>query len=151
MEVVLLIKSLLGLVSILAILIFFLFYVPKKRKEKREQEEKRAQNHPKRKAILDYPSFKDLVKIVKNRESTAEDLSDALNLIIEHYGEIPPKLGIRAHPEFTAYAELIIRICRHPNTNKNIIVKFDRDLEKKNPAYKKEINDFLTKGLNSRG
>ncbi len=148
MDITLLIQSFLGLVAILAVLIFFLFYVPKQKKEK---EKKKIEERPKSSAVIDYPSFKELVKIVKNKDSTAEDLSDALSLIIEHYGVIPPKLGVRTHPEFTAYAEIIIRICRHPNTNKNIIVKFDRDLEKKNPEYKKEINDFLTKGLNSRG
>jgi chromatin segregation and condensation protein Rec8/ScpA/Scc1 (kleisin family) len=148
MEITLLIESFLGLVAVLAVLIFFLFYVPRKRKEKAKREEV---SKPPVKRVIEYPSFKELVKIVKNRESSTDDLIEALNLIIEHYGVIPPKLGIRTHPEFTTYAEIIVRICRHPNTNKNIIVKFDRDLEQKNPAYKKEINDFLTKGLNSRG
>jgi len=148
MDITLLIQSFLGLVAILAVLIFFLFYMPRKRKER---EKKKIVPKAKSKSVIDYPSFEDLVKIVKTKTSTAEDLADALNLIIEHYGTIPAKLGIRTHPEFTAYAELVMRVCRHPNTNKNIIVKFDRDLEKKNPEYKKEINDFLTKGLNSRG
>jgi hypothetical protein len=148
MSIPFLIQSFLILVVVLAVLIFFLFYIPKKKKEK---EKKKLINKSKSNNAFEYPSFKSLVKIVKNKESSSEELVDALALIIKHYGVIPAKLGIRTHPEFTTYAELIMRICRHPNTTKDLIVQFDRELERKNPQYKKEINDFLTKGLNSRG
>ena len=61
------------------------------------------------------------------------------------------KLGIRAHPESDVYMDIIFKLCRHKNTNKNIILAFMKQLEKSNPEYKKEINDAMMRGLNSRG
>jgi len=57
---------------------------------------------------------------------------------------------MRAHPDFDIYMEILFTICRHPNTNKDIVIKFDRELGRLNPEYKKEINEAITKGLNSR-
>jgi hypothetical protein len=42
-------------------------------------------------------------------------------------------------------------LCHHTNTKKDIILKFDRELEKRNPEYKLELEDSLTKGLDTRG
>jgi hypothetical protein len=72
-------------------------------------------------------------------------------MILKYYGHIHEKLGIRSHPDFDIYMEILIIICRHPNTNKDIIIKFDKELTRLNPSYKAEINEALTKGLNSRG
>jgi hypothetical protein len=47
--------------------------------------------------------------------------------------------------------DILFAICRHPNTNKDIIINFDKELEHLNPEYKKEINEAIAKGLNSRG
>jgi len=58
---------------------------------------------------------------------------------------------MRAHPKFEIYSELILRICHHPNTTKEIILKLDRELERLNPEYKMELEDSLTKGLDTRG
>lgn len=71
--------------------------------------------------------------------------------MLKYYGNIHPKLGIRTHPDFDAYAEILFTIARHKNINKNLIIAFDQELEKRNPAYKKEIYEMLMKGLNSRG
>ena len=91
-----------------------------------------------------------LKKIIKNKKSSASQLSEALDLIIKYHGEIHPKLGIRAHPEFDHYMEIIIRLCRHPRADSKMVVKFDKELRAKNPDYEKDINDAITKGLNSR-
>ena len=146
MEITLLIKSFLGLVLLLAVLIFFLLYIPKKQKiiKKKKQEIQESKKS-------DTPSFVALLGVIKNRASTSEELKEALNLILKYYGTIHPKLGLRPHPDFDIYGEVLLRICRHPNTNKNIILDFDKALEAKNEDYKKDINDFITKGLNSRG
>ncbi len=74
-----------------------------------------------------------------------------MDLVLKSHGNIHKKLGIRAHPDFDIYMEMLIVVCRHPNTNKNIIIDFDKELLKLNPQYKAEINDAITKGLNSRG
>ena len=60
------------------------------------------------------------------------------------------KTAGRSHTDFDIYMDILFTICRHPNTNKNIIIKFDRQLTNENPEYKADINDAITKGLNSR-
>jgi len=46
---------------------------------------------------------------------------------------------------------ILFAICLHPNTNKNIILSFNKELVRLNPKYKVEINGAISKGLNSRG
>ncbi|WP_294967159.1 hypothetical protein [Sulfurimonas sp.] len=147
MEITLLIKSILGLVVILAILIFLLFFSSKQKKQAQKAEANKAsftqRNSPN--TSLDY-----LVSIVKNKKSTTKELKEALDLVLKHHGRVHEKLGMRSHPDFDVYKDLLFRICRHPNTNKDIVVKFDRELGRLNPDYKKDINEAVTKGLNSR-
>ena len=76
---------------------------------------------------------------------------EAVDLIIQYYGKIPKKLGMRANHKFEIYSELLLRICHHPNTNTAIVLKLDKELERLNPEYKLEISDSLEKGLNTRG
>jgi hypothetical protein len=146
MEPELIIKSIMGLVVVLAILMFFLFFEPKKGDTKRSDSFKstEADSHEK-------PDLKSLVHVIKNRKSDADELKKALGLIIKYYGTINKKLGIRPHPDLYIYMDILFAICRHPNTNKDIILEFDKDLEHLNPEYKKEINEAIAKGLNSRG
>lgn len=144
MDIVLLIKSIIGLVLILGVLIFFLLYSPKKKIEKEKELKQEETKHSK----TDMPS---LLEVIKNKNSTTEELKEALDLVIKHHGTIHPKLGLRAHPDFDIYGEIIIRLCRHPNTNKNLILDFERALEKKNEDYVRDINEYLEKGLNSIG
>ena len=146
MDMILLLKSFFGLIIILAILIFLLMYKPKKLAIK-----KKVLKEKKKRFGDDYQTLEELVDIIRDRKSTAEELQVALDLIIKHHGTIHPKLGVRPHPDFNLYGEVVLRICRHPNTNKNLIVKFDKELTSRNEEYKKDISDFLTKGLDSRG
>lgn len=145
MDITLLLKSFAGLVFVLAVLIYFLFHNPKVKEEKRKLEKAKKEEGREK------TSLPHLLGIIKNKKSTKEELKSALDLIIQNHGTIHPKLGLRPHPDFDVYGEILLRICRHPNTNKNLILDFDRALEKKNEEYKKDINDFLSKGLNSRG
>ncbi len=144
MEINFLLELIIGLVIILALLLYFLLYTPKKKKKqvlKKPQPSKRAS----------IPTLKALVAIIKDKKTTTEELSDTIDSILKHYGTIHPKLGVRIHPDFKIYGAIMLRICHHPNTNKKIILKFDKELRVKNPAYTQEINDFLTKGLDTRG
>ena len=144
MDIVILIKSAAGLLVILAVLVFFTIGLPKAKQKKVKV--KPTPSKPKVNYDLSH-----LRSIIKNKKSTAKELKDALDLVLKYHGTIHPKLGMRAHPDFDVYMEILITICRHPNTNKDVIVKFDIALEKKNPEYKIEINKALSKGLNSRG
>ena len=103
--------------------------------------------HPEEKIAHDFESLK---MIIKNKKSSAKELEAALSLILKHYGSIHPKLGIRVHPDFDKYMEVIIRLCHHPRVTSKMVVSFDKELRKKNPEYEKDINDAITKGLNSR-
>jgi len=145
-DIILLAKSFIGLVAILGILVFLLFYKPSKA-EKKQKEVKKAPT----KKYDAYESLEDLVAVIRNRKSSTKELQVALDKVIKYHGTIHKKLGVRLHPDFNLYGEILLRICRHPHTNKDLILNFDRELEKKNPDYVKDINDFLTKGLNSRG
>ncbi len=147
MDIVLLIKSIVGLVVILGILVTLFLYVSgNKKKEPKPQKKNTKPIKPRVKHEL-----KDLLAVIRNKKSTTEELAEALELVIKYHGKIHPKLGLRCHPDFDIYSEILLRICRHPNTDKDIIIKFDKALEKLNPEYVREINDSLTKGLNSRG
>lgn len=146
MDIVLLVKSIAGLSVILVILLALFLYSPKKKAKKSVKKSYTTPTPPQPKT-----DWTTILSIVRKRESTTEELQEALNLILKYHGTIPKKLGIRVNPEFDKYSEVLLRICRHPNTNKNLIVDFDKELERRNPEYIKEINDALTKGLNSRG
>jgi hypothetical protein len=148
MEITLLIKLIAGLVAILGFLLFLFFYSKKSKTQKKSLKKKSKKGSSKRE---EQPKFKDLMAVIRDKNATTQELSDALDALLKYYGKIPAKLGIRTHPEFYAYAEILLRICRHKNINKELIVYFDKELEKRNPDYIREINDALMKGLNSRG
>jgi len=144
-EITLLIKSVIGLILILSFLLFLLFYAKKAK-------------HKKVKKTIVSPTtievnntLESLLAIIKNKETSSVELKAALDLVLKYYGHIHKKLGVRSHPDFDIYMDIIFTICRHPNTNKDIIVGFDRSLTKLNPEYMPDINNALTKGLNSRG
>jgi len=141
------VQSFLGLVAILGILIWLFFYSPKK-SVIQEKIIKKKKSTPR---VDDYRPLEALLEVIKNKKSSREELKEALDLVLKHHGTIHPKLGARTHPDFNIYGEIVFRICRHPNTDKDLIINFDKELEKRNEAYKRDINDFLTKGLNSRG
>jgi len=146
MDIVLLIKSIISLIAILGILIFLLFYLSS---SKNKEVKKPKKIHIKKR--IPQPELRELLEVIRNKQATTKALEKALDSIIKYYGKIHPKLGLRVHPDFKIYSEIILRICHHPNTTKEIIIKFDKEIEKLNPEYKREINDSLTKGLNSRG
>lgn len=158
METEFIIKAIIGLIIVLAILIFLLFLEPgrdAKSKPKRQtvpevQKESKNESQEETSTSVNTDLFH-LVNIIKNRRSNEDTLSEALELIIKHHGKVHKKLGLRPHPDFDTYIDILFTICRHPNANKDMIITFDRELEKLNPEYKKEINEAIAKGLNSRG
>ncbi|MDD5157904.1 hypothetical protein [Sulfurimonas sp.] len=145
----LIIYMILGLVVVLAFLMLLLFLSPKKGAVAEQNSNQVSKNYEPKiitRTDLDY-----LLGVIKNKGTTTKELATVLDLVIKHHGVIAKKLGIRAHPDFDIYVDIILTICRHKNTNKNIVVKFDKELVALNPDYKEEINDAITKGLNSRG
>lgn len=147
MEADIVIEIVIGLVLALAALIFLLFLEPKGKKSKLsgQQEAQSDGTH------FDKAELYSLMSIIKDRKTDSQKLSDTLELVIKHYGRVHKKLGLRPHPDFDLYTDILFTICRHPNATKDIILEFDRELTKLNPEYKKEINEAIAKGLNSRG
>jgi len=146
MDITLLIKSIATLSGALGILILLYFYLSHANKPQKKKASKKIQH------IREVqPDLNTLLEIIKDKKSTTLELKEAVDLIVKYYGKIPKKLGMRAHPKFEIYSELILRICHHPNTTKEIILKLDRELERLNPEYKMELEDSLTKGLDTRG
>ncbi len=145
MELTLLIQSAMGLLVILGLLVFMLVLAPK---SKKKEVAKKALQEQKVKLRTDLEFLR---TIVKNRKSTADELKEALDLVLKYHGKIPKKLGIRSHPESQIYMDILFTICRHPNANKDIIVDFDKELGRLNTDYKKDLNDAMMRGLNSRG
>lgn len=158
METEFIIKAIIGLIIVLAILIFLLFLEPNKdaKGEQKQQSAPEVKKESKEERKEEDVSSVNtdlfhLVDVIKNRRSNAHTLSEALELVIKHHGRVHKKLGLRPHPDFDTYIDILFTICRHPNANKDMIITFDRELERLNPEYKKEINEAIAKGLNSRG
>ena len=147
MELTLLIQSAMGLLVLLGLLVFMLVLTPKSKK----QESPKAKKVVQEQKVKSRTDLEFLRAIIKNRKSTAQELKEAIDLVIKHHGKIPKKLGLRSHPESQVYMDILFNVCRHPNANKDIIVKFDKELGRLNQDYKKDLNEAMMRGLNSRG
>jgi hypothetical protein len=126
MDVIFYIKLIAALALFLTMLVLLLFYKPQKKEQKKQKKDIKVIKVEKQ------YSLNEILTIVKKKESTSKELGDAISYLVKHYVKIHPKLGLRAHPDFDIYSEIILRICRHPNTNKDIILLLDRELEKHN-------------------
>lgn len=146
MDLTLLIQSAIGLLIILAILVFLLVLSFKSKKKNVVEVKQKKPSVERENRDLEY-----LKSILKKKKTSTKDLKNTLDLIIKDYGTIHKKLGTRTHPDFDIYMNILVTICRHPNINKDIILQFDKELQKLNPEYKPQINDAISKGLTSRG
>ncbi|QOP42501.1 hypothetical protein FJR45_00430 [Sulfurimonas sediminis] len=146
MDIALLIKSLAALSGALGLLILLYLYFFHAKKTKKKGVLKKHLHVREAK-----PDFNTLLEVIKDKKATTSELREAVDLLLKYYGKIPKKLGLRAHPEFEKYSELILRICHHPNVTKDIILKLDKELHRRNPEYALELDDSLTKGLDTRG
>ncbi|QOY53392.1 hypothetical protein HUE88_00230 [Candidatus Sulfurimonas baltica] len=153
METELIVESIMGLVAVLAFLVFLLFFIPndEKREREKKREEEKVSSAPELSSQVKMPTdLESLRLIIKDKESSTQTLGEALDLVIKYHGTVHTKLGIRAHPDFDVYADILFTLCRHRNASKDIILKFDKALARLNPDYKEDINEAVTKGLNSR-
>ena len=82
-----------------------------------------------------------LCTTIKDKSISSQKLQSTLDMILQEYGEIK---------DISIYIDILLRITNHPQTNKNIIISFDKALSKRNPKYKQEISQAVTDGLNAR-
>ena len=144
MEMALLLKSIMGLSVLLAILVVFLYFPFGEKKKKQKKEVKAAREKPN--TDLEY-----IRSVVKEKKSSLEEITKVLDVLLKYKGSIPAKLGLRPHPDSNIYMDIVFKTARHPNVDKNVVIRLITELEKLNPGYKKELNDALMRGLNSRG
>jgi len=144
-SILLLIKSIMGLLALLIILFFLLFLSLRSKKKTKKRIIKKKKQAKKDTSSLNY-----LRSIIKNSNSTTQELKEALDLILQNYGTISKNPNKKVKEDFDVYMDIIFRLCRHPNTTKELIVTFNTALEKRNPEFKKEITSTMLKGLNSR-
>jgi len=83
----------------------------------------------------------ELVSILQDKSLSSKELQRISQEVLSVYGKID---------QFSIYSEIILIITLHPNTNKNIILNFDKELSRLNPSYKKKISLALTNALDSR-
>jgi hypothetical protein len=149
MDIAFFLKALAGLLVILVLLLTLFVYPSRKKEQKRSKKREKIVSTEK-KTLTKY-SLSDILALIKDKNSSTDMLKEAVEMLVKYHAKIPNKLGIRANPDFDIYEEIILRLCRHQNTNKDIILKLDRALQKENPSYARELNNALTKGLNARG
>ena len=128
---------------LLAVLVIFYGFKPSKKKPKAAQ---KSSVKPK----VQVPTFAELLKQVKTKSTSSAQLAEAAELILKYYGTIKDKHGVMPDSDFQRYGEVIFAICSHPNTTKEIVVSFDRELRKRNPQYDREIEEMLNRGLSAR-
>lgn len=131
MQVSFLIAVIIGLVVLLGVLFLFLFIGVKKKKESLSN------------IKIQKNDLKTLFEKINNKNSSTEELSIVVNTVLEDFAIIKEK-------DFNLYAQMLLKIARHPNANKDIILRLDRGLSEQNPTRKKEISDFTSQGLNAR-
>jgi flagellar basal body-associated protein FliL len=81
--------------------------------------------------------------IILDRGSSREDLAAAVDAISRYYAQVHATTLSR-------YSRIIVSLCRHPRTNKDLVVQLDRALQKQSPNLHQELDAALKKGLNSR-
>jgi len=137
MDIVFILKVLAGLIIILALLMGIFFYL-----KKSSQTKKKNRDTHQIKKHADICRLQDILAALRDEKSTQEELQKLIECLVKHHAKISDKFDI--------YEEIILRLCYHPQTNKDLILKLDRALQKQNPAYLRELNSTLTKGLNAR-
>lgn len=118
------------LVLLLGVLLVILFIGAKKKKALEMQEKKRK--------VIDLGT---LVKKIKSKTATETELKENLELVLNLYGIID---------DFAVYEDILFTITLHPNTNKNLILYFDKQLSQQNPEYKVRISDAVMDALKAR-
>lgn len=134
MDISFLILSFVVLVILLAILIFF-FLKSAKAKKLKAQAAKTKKKKPK--AL----TLNDLRDRLKNKDLSLKGLNETVDLILKDYGVIK---------DFDIYLDIIFRLAHHSATDKDVVLRFDRELSKLNPEFATSISNNILNALNSR-
>ena len=142
MDITLLIVIMSVLLGLLLILV--LVYVSNGTSKPEQPASSKPSQPMERKKEATPQTFESLEAIVLDRNCTKQALRDAAKAIASQYGQVHATTLQR-------YSRIIVALCRHPQTDKQIIIDFDKSLRKQNPNLKIELEMALQKGLDSRG
>ena len=99
-------------------------------------------------AVTEVPAsvetFESLSAVIKNRSSSASELSHAVDTILSRFGTITSHTS-------NSYKHLLEALCTHPKTDSKLILRFEKTLRTNNPTHAHEIEQSLALGLASRG
>ena len=96
-------------------------------------------------------SFEQISQIFVDNESSKEEFLAAIEQLIRHHGKIHAKLGDLPHPDFKRYKELIIKLCKNTQADKDVIIALNQKLRALNMKYAFEIDEAVSKGIEGRG
>ena len=96
-------------------------------------------------------NFEEIAEIFSRKESSKEAFLQAIEQLIKYHGNIHAKLGDLPHPDYKRYNALIIKLCKNPSADKDVIILLDQKLRARNPKYALNIDEAINKGLAGRG
>ncbi len=134
----------LGIVIVAVIVISVLIINMKKSKAalKEDSSKKREDLEPE-------ITFDDLLRIVKSKQSTKNDLTKAIIKAARDF-PFPQKKGNSLSNEAKKYLNFVFLTAAHPNADAKMIAFMDKELKRVNPSYKMEIDVYEDRGVNGR-
>ena len=134
-----------GVVALLAVIILIGVLLNMKKNKKVVIEKKES----KEKVVDPEVTFEDLLRVVKSKRSSTNELSKAVIQLVRHF-PFPPKRGSSVPKEAKEYLDFVFALSSHPNANAKLIAFMDKELKRANPSYKMEIDVYEDRGLNLR-
>jgi hypothetical protein len=89
-------------------------------------------------------TFDALEAVILDPKSSKAELSKAVDAIRSNHAMI--RAGT-----LERYTRLMTALCRHPHTDKSLVISLDKGLQEQNPNFRQELEAALQKGLNARG
>lgn len=138
-------KEILVLIVILGVLIalagIYFFFISDRFKDKKKTSQPQPTAQPPV-TNINIPSLEDLIAVVDNPESKKADLTEAVEIMADHYPV--PSNGNDQHLYF------VYALAKHKKSDAKIIVKMDRSFKKASPKMETMIDQYEQKGLNDR-
>ncbi|WP_458700974.1 hypothetical protein ACKGJI_02435 [Sulfurospirillum sp. 1307] len=93
--------------------------------------------------------IEDMVEIAANRNSTRNDLTNAI-LKVSRELHFPKKIKGKLPKESKVYLNFVLLIASHKNADPKLIAFCNKELKKANPEYSMEIDIYENEGLRQR-
>lgn len=101
-------------------------------------------------AIKKALTIEDLIDIVANRNSTKNDLTNAVIKVSKEF-PFPNKTKGKVTKEAKVYLNFILLVASHTKADAKLVAFMNSEIKKKNPEYTKEIDIYESEGIRQRG